>query len=1358
MTEQEYLERLQRIDSLDEEESIFDEFDTGNKPLTTARAYLLGFTPFEKKDEKNKEPPNMLTCTILASRAMKHDDATDLFLQQVFYLPDKKYSQSVGLYWPDEKGNKSTDYIFKTGKNTRKIDLATYFQIRRIIDKKIIYDVDTQKIFSLNYQKKPTPFSLEKTISYLIENVRYINLAVKLESLYQKLVLLPENYRAQISKKYKGGKWLQDLDRLLEVHSEQTRGDVSVRLREIFKALKVITSVGQHNYHEQNVVRNTQVKSLRSFSHTQPTGSKSSPESVQIIMKGAPADTVTINYVTSFSLHSSDPNTLQRIVSSEWFVIEDPIIYPLTGGVHGPVGKMSVYFKRYKEKHESILRAEWHRAGYHTVICAIRFSDQPKTHYYKFRQRVLSNNKEYTQPTSGLDLQEKSASVYSDLLHFEPQAHQIRLKLLEEGYLGLDKGGIADYKATLPHVMRMSGMIRQRILDKQRKGALGAFEEQRFENLIQSKISNGKNGDQKVSTSLAKDLTNEKEYFSLDTLKRFYWTLKDRHTKKITYSLGIVSLTVLANTYEKIDIQEVLDNLKRIEDDRVEKTKKLTYEQLVILLKDYRKVVNAIDQFLLKTLRKGNDDDRLNEAKRTKALKLESISGSFRRIREVFEKHPDALTLPAIFYPDATSLSQKQGADSDTLTNENYQTDGYRTYFYLYKEKGYWVLRDASQQSAATNKVAANDEEVPYLKQLEALFEYTKAKERFPKGVIKYRYPVMIKKEGRKELTYKGASQVTTADTSLAEWLAKAGMFVGLTAATLASLGTAPMIVSGFVVVGGALSVTSGVLELKDKDAQGRLKSRDFVVNGLMIAADLATMNMGGGKFAKAIIKIRGGDKIVGTNAIRLANFERYALNASKLTGGTALLVFTDEVRRQMKELDKIPNARERQMAYMRFFGTMASMFAIQIVAKDPERYEGNKISKNLEPPQSNEISPQTNRSRKIKEPSKTVKESKQTKPFNIPEKKVDFPDGSFEAGLNEKLEMELNIPVLREIAVNKKIPLPELLKKVKLEEYGHVWVNIVDRMDGQMFSDRKFLNDIQRHKQYESLAARYKYIAEEAADMAGHLEGNKRKAYIESYLAKEFVAKAIRGDEIQVNPKMLEKIWEKIRQFLQRVGFQIDNTSTDLSKMSLAKLIEKAKQELDNNVTPVSREDLIAFLKGEKDTLEFNPSSIFYDKTAKGKPLVMHKWYAAVADNPGAWKAFEKRYNSLHNDELKTKRKKKNQIIDKFNLIQSAKLKKEINPSEANELLDYLLVRKGLAATQDIGKQVQQTLKDIWLEKQGVFLESSKLSHTRKNLILLDEGKKLEEDEYNTVINYILKNPEGGKNVKTVDKLMELA
>ena len=218
------------------------------------------------------------------------------------------------------------------------------------------------------------------------------------------------------------------------------------------------------------------------------------------------------------------------------------------------------------------------------------------------------------------------------------------------------------------------------------------------------------------------------------------------------------------------------------------------------------------------------------------------------------------------------------------------------------------------------------------------------------------------------------------------------------------------------------------------------------------------------------------------------------------------------------------------------------------------------------------------------------VKKKKQVFP-NVKVNVTNKPENVYAGKLGKDAKIELNVAHINDKSTG---------KKVVVEEYAHLWIELADRIDNQIINN--LIQQIRKDGKYAEVlsGSAYESIA-------------KGKSDPERYLVKEFLAQAIANPSTAQSFKStLQKILARI---LQYFGIKKE---IDLTKLTVDEFVTLVRKELDSSdpITKATSEDILAFLEGKTDKLSIENSALA-GKEAKGK-LELENYY-------GLWDKFFK-------------------------------------------------------------------------------------------------------------------------------------
>jgi hypothetical protein len=673
-------------------------------------------------------------------------------------------------------------------------------------------------------------------------------------------------------------------------------------------------------------------------------------------------------------------------------------------------------------------------------------------------------------------------------------------------------------------------------------------------------------------------------------------------------------------------------------------------------------------RLIMQEARKSNN---LSKQKKESAERLGYFTAAASRIDRLLDR-PGITRIPVIFIPETnihqTRLDQPQGAEEQVKNSFTFE-------WYAYQEDNLWVLNTPNDKIFKASSIE------------EAIGKFVESEqESYPKGLLYYQ----ITKGDTKYIN--SIKIAPTGKWSFSTWLRMIGTGTMLVGAIFTPGGQ----VSVPIIIGSLLNIAGATLEIADDIDKAHLTPASLMINLLDIASSIVGMS--------TVLKV--------SRLVNVANKADIALDlALMLKLDTAIntatiVVYTVEVQRMLQEIDKSnldPDQKKELFIKMLLFyvGSSAlTVYSLKTNTNDIKNLGGLKQLPNQ---------------------SETVKPEK---PFDVNIIHINAPEKNHIARIDENLNMEINMPRLISHAKNNNIPVDVLMNDIKLEEFGHIWIEILDRVDDKII--KSLYKDIEANPNFNKIKEEYSLIAQKAAQRAQKELGDDVvdvNSYIQTYFAKEFLAKAIKG-EISVPRNFLEKIWDEIRKFLELIGIQIGKNK-NLNELSLNDLVQSARKDLKDPVAYNDQQELVAFLKGDKDKLIFNDKSPLYRQNIEGKPLVLHDWYATdfFSDNEYYHKLMKLIKNFKYSEADKKLSKSDKQLLDKIeedlNLykesiedVSFAKLKKEDIYDKVQKFKE--LIDKEGKKLQKLGERATQSgIKEA---------EALKMFHTSKYVKNIDE------------------------------------
>lgn len=216
------------------------------------------------------------------------------------------------------------------------------------------------------------------------------------------------------------------------------------------------------------------------------------------------------------------------------------------------------------------------------------------------------------------------------------------------------------------------------------------------------------------------------------------------------------------------------------------------------------------------------------------------------RLEAFGEAHPQAVRIPAVFYPEDRFQEAAEGEGEAQPVSMPWS-------FYLvypaHTEGGEWELYDltAGRPVPPVNRMAGERERDSGDPPL-ALFDALNSRLRFPKGRLFFRLPTQRGEHARRGVTLR-----TTAPLEWSDWLTYLGLGAAGVGLMLLTAGAATPLVAGAFITGSALGVGSTLAGWAERSEHGMLTSGDVARGTLMIAADIAgSLALGAGTIVKA--------------------------------------------------------------------------------------------------------------------------------------------------------------------------------------------------------------------------------------------------------------------------------------------------------------------------------------------------------------------------------------------------------------------------------------------------------------------------------------------------------------------------
>ena len=224
---------------------------------------------------------------------------------------------------------------------------------------------------------------------------------------------------------------------------------------------------------------------------------------------------------------------------------------------------------------------------------------------------------------------------------------------------------------------------------------------------------------------------------------------------------------------------------------------------------DFEGAAAAVDSYLADASRSGYSEQ---------ADQLRLAGGLSAEVDALLRDHPDAVKVPALFYPK-DETSHVKGSDF-------VPAKAIPLYFYLYKDGSDWKMVDVTTPLRV--KVNSADSLPNGDPDPKDLLPKLDSKLRFPKGMLFVRMP-------------NGTSwtQETTARMTVSEWLTYIGLGLGAVALGLATFGAgtaATVFFFGAAVAGGGAAIA----DMVEKNRQGLLTVTDAIIDLAQVVSEVA--------------------------------------------------------------------------------------------------------------------------------------------------------------------------------------------------------------------------------------------------------------------------------------------------------------------------------------------------------------------------------------------------------------------------------------------------------------------------------------------------------------------------------------
>jgi hypothetical protein len=630
--------------------------------------------------------------------------------------------------------------------------------------------------------------------------------------------------------------------------------------------------------------------------------------------------TITGNIVVMTGFESTYKIYLDPLADTEyqydWYVMYDPVY---NSDVKGNV----IHFAG-----SDTFTHKWLGAGQHKILCRVThlLGETPvNVDQYFTTQAVYPSSLEFADRQAEADLKTiEQSNIFTDTFLYESQSVGNRIKYIKEFMPTQAPDFVPKYIEADLATTVISDKVREQMMLYSRNDFYQAEEQRKYDAGIEEVKTQDDNPQLKLDIKDVEknipDLSSSITSGTFDgaTFKTkiiaFYDTLTDWGYKNdLTYTWW-TNYVVFSHPFWKAeDVRKLPDTIDAS-----------SVGSWSAVLAGYREVLKKLDDFLAFCLKQVN---RPEEAEQFAYLSKMGLNTA-----DVYENHPDAITIPAIFYPDAQALSlDAENATGMNPVPANYKAPGYRVFFYLYKsveDNGYthkWVLREAG--SGYQNEIEAGDGEGVLNDEIKIhdLFQKLDSKIRFPKGVLKYKFPITNTFE--QTVTYKSYELITTEPTTLSEWLKGIGIAVGLLALAAVTLGAATPVIASLVIFSSGLMIAGNIAGMNDLAEQGALTTGEIAINLAYIITDLMAALASGAKLLSLAAEPSSSlARFAGKSFITL---EKYSLMAGKVS----LLVAGADIFNQLTQISEIKDEKERNAAYMRILGHLIVIGLVHIIS-----------------------------------------------------------------------------------------------------------------------------------------------------------------------------------------------------------------------------------------------------------------------------------------------------------------------------------------------------------------------------------------------------------------------------------------
>ena len=237
---------------------------------------------------------------------------------------------------------------------------------------------------------------------------------------------------------------------------------------------------------------------------------------------------------------------------------------------------------------------------------------------------------------------------------------------------------------------------------------------------------------------------------------------------------------------------------------------------MTTIISTYLNITRTFHAYLASRLRQTGHEQEGNQ--------LTMLSGTVSNIRTVYREHPDAIPIPAVFYPTTQS--------NDPSSGQSFQPEKYPLQFFIYRTgtgtQALWHLIDATnpnREPIETEAYGGTDFVPP-----RDLFTELDNASRFPLGHLYWKLP------GQSSIQH----HETVHPLTWSQFFQYLGIIATVAAITLATAG-AGAIASYAVVVAGLAGAAGAIADMAEKSNLGVLTAQDVALDVLTIVTSLAT-------------------------------------------------------------------------------------------------------------------------------------------------------------------------------------------------------------------------------------------------------------------------------------------------------------------------------------------------------------------------------------------------------------------------------------------------------------------------------------------------------------------------------------